>query len=55
MLCFGSVNAQDEAQSRYDIVISDGRIIDPETGLDAVLNIGINGQSIVGRYNIGGI
>ena len=52
MLCFGSVNAQDEfvyfpAQSRYDIVISNGRIIDPETGLDAVLNIGINGQSIV--------
>src|SRR5262245_16008439 len=29
------------AQTRYDIVISGGRVIDPETGLDAVRNVGI--------------
>lgn len=35
------------AQETYDIVISSGRVMDPETGLDAVRNIGIRGQSIV--------
>lgn len=30
----------------YDIVISQGRVIDPETQLDAVRNIGINGNTI---------
>lgn len=30
----------------YDIVIEGGRVIDPETGLDAVRNIGINGGTI---------
>ena len=35
------------AQERYDIVISNGRVMDPETGLDAVRNVGIRGQTIV--------
>ena len=42
-----------ETQSRitmpelYDIVLANGRVIDPETYTDAVLNIGINGATIV--------
>ena len=35
------------AQQTYDIVISNGRVMDPETGLDAVRHVGIRGQSIV--------
>ena len=35
------------AQERFDIVIANGRVMDPETGLDAVRNIGIRGQSVV--------
>ena len=35
------------AQFQYDIVIANGRVMDPETGLDAVRNVGINGQSVV--------
>jgi N-acyl-D-aspartate/D-glutamate deacylase len=31
---------------QYDIVIEGGRIIDPETGLDAVRNVGISGGKI---------
>ena len=30
----------------YDIVLANGRVIDPETYTDAVLNIGINGNTI---------
>ena len=35
------------AQESYDIVILNGRVMDPETGLDAVRNVGIRGQSVV--------
>ncbi len=35
------------AQETYDLVIASGRVIDPETNLDAVRNIGINGGTIV--------
>lgn len=31
----------------YDIVLVGGRVMDPETGLDAVRNVGINGATIV--------
>ncbi len=31
----------------YDIVLKNGRVIDPETGLDAVRNVGIRGNRIV--------
>ena len=31
----------------YDVVLRGGRVIDPETGLDAVRNIGVRGDRIV--------
>src|SRR5579859_2201425 len=31
---------------KYDVVISDGRVMDPESGLDAVRNVGISGGKI---------
>jgi dihydroorotase len=34
------------AQERYDIVLRNGRVMDPETGLDAVRNVGIRGSVI---------
>ena len=34
------------AQDAYDLVISNGRVIDPETGLDAVRHVGIAGGVI---------
>src|SRR5437588_4945295 len=33
-------------QSRYDVVIHGGRVLDPETGLDAVRDIGVRDGSI---------
>jgi N-acyl-D-glutamate deacylase len=33
--------------SEYDLVIPGGRVIDPETGLDAVRNVGIKGEKIL--------
>ena len=30
----------------YDLVIAGGRVIDPETNLDAVRNVGIKGEKI---------
>ncbi len=34
------------AQTSYDIVILNGRVMDPESGLDAVRNVGIRGEAI---------
>ncbi len=34
------------AQERYDIVLTGGRVMDPDTGLDAVRNVGIRGSEI---------
>ena len=31
----------------YDLVILNGRVIDPETGLDAIRNVAIEGDKIV--------
>ncbi len=36
-----------DAQEAYDIVLQGGRVMDPETGLDAIRNVGIRGQTIV--------
>lgn len=36
-----------DAQETYDVVIRGGRVMDPETGLDAIRNVGIRGQTIV--------
>ncbi len=34
------------AQERYDVVIRGGRVMDPETGLDAVRDVGLRGGAI---------
>jgi len=34
-------------ETTYDIVILNGRVMDPETGLDAIRNVGIRGQTVV--------
>jgi cytosine/adenosine deaminase-related metal-dependent hydrolase len=34
------------AQQQFDLVISGGRVIDPESGLDAIRNVGIHGDRI---------
>lgn len=36
-----SVAAGPEAKTTFDIVIANGRVIDPETDLDAIRNVGI--------------
>ena len=36
-----------DAQERYDIVLQGGRVMDPETGLDSVRNVGIRGDRII--------
>ena len=40
VLLLGSC-AHQQSTSRYDLVLSGGRVIDPETGLDAIRNVGI--------------
>lgn len=35
------------ARDVYDIVIANGRVMDPETGLDGVRNVGIRGATVV--------
>jgi N-acyl-D-aspartate/D-glutamate deacylase len=45
LACFCMVHAG--AQERYDLVIRGGRVIDPETSLDAVRNVGIRAGQIV--------
>jgi len=35
------------AQERYDIVIANGRVMDPETGLDAIRDVGIRAEKVV--------
>lgn len=42
--CSGSLVC---AQQRYDVVLEAGRVMDPETGLDAVRNVGIREGKIV--------
>ena len=40
------VNCGEKKDIKYDIVISNARVIDPETGFDEVSNIGISGKEI---------
>jgi dihydroorotase len=47
LLVLVGLSAPGWSQDTYDIVISNGRVMDPETGLDAVRNVGIRGQSVV--------
>ena len=39
-------SASPTAQPEYDVVILNGRVIDPESGLDAIRNIGISKDTI---------
>jgi len=41
------VGTQARAQDRYDVVIHGGRVVDPETSLEAVRDVGIRGNQIV--------
>ncbi len=36
-----------QAIQTFDIILQGGRVIDPETGLDAVRNVGLRGNQIV--------
>ncbi len=45
---FISIAGAAGADEAYDIVLKGGRVIDPETGLDAVRNVGIRGDTIAG-------
>ncbi len=38
--------AQDRSGATYDLVIVNGRVIDPQNGLDAVRNVGVRGNRI---------
>ncbi len=35
-----------DAQAEFDIVLANGRVMDPESGLDAIRNVGIRGNKI---------
>ncbi|MFC3051616.1 amidohydrolase family protein [Kordiimonas pumila] len=43
----GALAPVSAAETKYDIAIIGGRVIDPETGLDAIQNVGIKGGEIV--------
>jgi cytosine/adenosine deaminase-related metal-dependent hydrolase len=45
-LFFLSLSLQTVAQDVFDIVVHNGRVMDPESGLDAIRNVGINGGVI---------
>lgn len=46
MVCIIGACAARTPSAPYDIVIEGGRVIDPETGLDAIRNVGIRGSTI---------
>jgi N-acyl-D-aspartate/D-glutamate deacylase len=46
LLAFVWLATSGSASSQFDLVLSGGRVIDPETGLDAVRNVGIKGDTI---------
>lgn len=41
-----SITAPAAANESFDVVLRSGRVIDPETGLDAIRNVGIRGDTI---------
>ncbi len=45
--CFWVAGAFPQTPETYDIVLQGGRVIDPETGLDAIRNVGVRGDRIV--------
>jgi N-acyl-D-aspartate/D-glutamate deacylase len=46
-LLFLSLTSFAQSSNPYDIVLKNGRVMDPETGLDAIRNLGIRGDRIV--------
>ncbi len=46
LLLFSGVLAAQQAPPQYDLVIEGGRVMDPETGLDGVRNVGIRDGKI---------
>ena len=46
LLLFCLAGAAQATEQTYDVVISGGRVMDPESGLDAVRNVGITGDRI---------
>ena len=46
LVAFRGRHSQVAAQDRYDVVIRGGRVVDPETGVDRVMNVGIRRGSI---------
>ncbi len=48
---FGGVRAGLYLGAHYDLVIRGGRVLDPETGLDQVSNVGIVGGRISARLD----
>ena len=46
LICVVALSASMAAQ-QYDFVLEGGRVMDPETGLDAVRNVGIRDGKIV--------
>ena len=39
------------SKDNYDLVIKNGRVMNPESGLDSLMNIGINGRTIATIQN----
>ena len=46
LLVWGAAAAAQQAPAAYDIVLRNGRVMDPASGLDAVRNVGITGKKI---------
>ncbi len=46
-LLFLSIFSLAQSTDTYDIVLKNGRVMDPETGMDAISNVGIRGDRIV--------
>ena len=46
LLCVGVQKIAFATAETYDVVIANGRVMDPESGLDAVRNVGISGGKI---------
>lgn len=47
LFVYGTICLSLFSQNTYDIVLKGGRIMDPESGLDAIRNVGIRGDRIV--------
>jgi len=44
--CTNADSGRSDGDGHFDVVISNGRVIDPETGLDAIRHVGIRGGTI---------